>query len=782
MVCEHKILLNHEYTVSKITGRWGLRRRIHNLDIEPYSNLIFLKKISLNRYVFKVCGSKKKKILPAQYLRYIELIDSELPDAGKRIQESLTNISVHVFKSDAANCISLFNSEDTFDFNNYEFEIKYLPIVQSIYGDDYEHKKLRNSILTDFPDIFLGIIDAQNLKSELCLVTQFMDMDAKVILALRNYNPDAAGKDKIDIELLSKLTGVPVIPFYDGDEEKSLAYKEKILQTIIKTHKNIEPYVRHVHVNYGRVIEASISKLIRHLKRVPGQDFSISPRYLAINLLEKDPIILKLHDPCSICKKKECVSTREIQKLESLYDEHIFTIIRNARKAYVSGAIAEITGNTTQDISSRKIDRVLTHRIWGIPIFLAFMTITFYSTFELGKYPMGWLESGVEWLTNLIQANMLDGFWKDMIIDGALGGVGGVLVFLPNIFILFFFIGILESTGYMSRAAFLMDKYMHRIGLHGKSFIPMIMGFGCTVPAIMSTRILENRRDRILTMMVVPFMSCSARLPVYILMISAFFPEHPVLMLFGIYGFGILLALIISSFFSKTILKQKEAPYIMELLPYRKPTFKLLFSYTWNRGKEYLKKIGGVILIGSIVIWLLGYFPKETTYSKDYDQLIANSPTQVEQNKYKLQKTSEHHKNSYIGQIGHIIEPALKPLGFDWKMSVSIFAGIAGKEITVSTMGVLYQAESENNTGSLQNKLKTETYSSGEKKGQNVFDKVVALSFIMFVLIYFPCIAVISAIWRESKRLKWAIFSAIYTTGIAWIVSFGIFQIGRLLF
>ncbi|MBN2777132.1 MAG: ferrous iron transport protein B [Bacteroidales bacterium] len=781
MVAEQKILLNHEYTVSKITGRWGLRRRIQKLGIEPYTNLVFTKKISYNRYIFKIAGSKKRKTLPHAYLRFIELVDTNAPDAHIRIKESLQNISVSVFKSDNDKCIGLFDHKSLYDFNDYHFEIKYLPSVKSIYGDDYEHKRLRNSILTDFPDIFVGIIDAKNLQEDLFLVTQFMDMDAKIVLAIRNFDPNATGKDKIDIELLSKLTGIPIIPYYNDDADGEIAYKEKILQTIIRTHKNVVPYVRHVHVNYGRVIENSISHLIRHLKKAPGQDFSISPRYLAINLLEKDPIILKVHDPCKDCNKAKCISNKEISNLESLYNEHIFTILKNARKAYINGAIAEITNTRPEDITSRKIDSILTHRIWGIPIFLAFMTLTFYSTFELGKYPMAWLETGVEWLSGMIDNAMPQGFWKDLILNGAIDGVGGVLVFLPNIFILFFFIGVLESTGYMSRAAFLMDKYMHRIGLHGKSFIPMIMGFGCTVPAIMSTRILENRRDRILTMMIVPFMSCSARLPVYILMISAFFPEHPVLMLFGIYAFGIFLALIISRFFSKTILKQREAPYIMELLPYRKPTAKMLLSYTWNRGKEYLKKIGGVILIGSVIIWLLGYFPRNVEYTKDYDNLIKTAQTEEIAAAYELQKTAEHHQKSYIGKIGHFIEPAMKPLGFDWKMSVSILAGIAGKEITVSTMGVLYQADSEEDTGSLQNKLKAETYSSGDKAGEKVFDKVVALSFIMFILIYFPCIAVISAIWKESARLKWALFSAFYTTGVAWLVSFAVYQIGKLL-
>lgn len=781
MVAEHKILFNHSYTVSKLTGRWGLRRRIHSLGIEPYTNLTFLKKCRNNRYLFQITGSKKKKHIPIAFLRFIKLVDTDAPDAHIKIKDSLSNISVNLFRSSTNNCIYLFDSKNKLTFNGYNFDVNRLPVVQTIYGNDYEHKKLRNSILTDFPDIFVGIIDANNLESELFLVTQFMDMDAKIVLALLNYNPEATGKDILDIDLLSKLIGIPIIPYYDDDDDKSLAYKEKILQTVIRTHNNVVPYVRHVHVNYGRVIESSLSKLKRHIKRKRGHDLSISPRYLALNLLEKDPLVEKLHDPESKLKKHKNHITKEIKKLESLFDDHIFNIIKNARKAYVNGAVTEISGSKPKDVTSRKIDKVLTHRIWGIPIFLAFMTLTFYTTFALGKYPMGWLESGVEWLTALLEIKMTPGFWKDLVINGAIDGVGGVLIFLPNIFILFFFIGILETTGYMSRAAFLMDKYMHHIGLHGKSFIPLIMGFGCTVPAIMSTRILENKRDRILTMMIVPFMSCSARLPVYILMISAFFPEHPVLMLFGIYGVGILMALIISRFFSKTILKQKEAPYIMELLPYRKPSCKMLFNYTWERGKEYLKKIGGVILIGSIIIWLLGYFPKETTYTKDYDTLITTAQTNTEQNLYQLQKNSEHHQNSYIGQIGQFIEPAMAPLGFDWKMSVSVIAGIAGKEITVSTMGVLYQADDDSGSGSLPDKLKAEKYTSGEKKGEKVFDRVVALSFIMFILIYFPCIGVFSAIWKESKRLKWAIFSAVYTTAIAWVVAFAIFQIGKLI-
>jgi ferrous iron transport protein B len=729
----------------------------------------------------KFNDSKKRRKLPGANLHFIKLIESDDSSLAKKLNEDRNYITVDIFRSEDTICANIFEGQDDYQFEGVHFQTNHLPPVTTIHGDDYPRKKLRNKVLTDFPDIFVGIIDYENLEADLVLLTQFIDMDAKIVLALKNYNPDPESANKPDFNLLSQLLGIPIFKYSDCNDVQNEEDRRDFLRTIIKTHNNIEPFVRHVHINYGRELNNSVSVLKKYLNSLTKQDYIASPRFLALGLLEKDPLVLKIFENTPSYHKIKAKSKKEIDKLEGLYKDHIFTIIKNARKAYVNGAISEITGEAKVESTSQKLDKVLTHRFWGIPIFIAFMAITFFATFELGKYPMGWLESGVAMLTNYLDGLLKPGFWKDLILDGAIDGVGGVLVFLPNIFILFFFIGFLENTGYMSRAAFLMDKYMHKIGLHGKSFIPMIMGFGCTVPAIMSTRILENKRDRILTMMIVPFMSCSARLPVYILLISAFFPENPVLMLFGIYLFGILLALIVSKFFSKTILKQREVPYIMELMPYRKPTAKLLFNYTWDRGKEYLKKIGGIILIGSVAIWLLGYFPKNVEYSKDYDKLIASTSNKEEIRVLELAKDSEHHQKSYIGQIGKFVEPAMKPLGFDWKMSVSIIAGIAGKEITVSTMGVLYQANDEDGNGALKNKLQSEKYTTGPKTGQNVFDKVVALAFIMFVLIYFPCIAVISAIWKESKRLKWAIFSAVYTTGIAWIVAFAVYQIGRLI-
>ncbi len=774
-----EIHIKKEYIIAKISGRWGLRRKIKALKIEALQKIKIISEVKSVNYLVSVEGLKKKRIIPKYFFNYIELIPAEEKDSEKKVKEINSHIKVNIFRSSDENCIDLFDSKQEYTYKNINFTASYLPSVNSIYGNNYENKKLRNTVLTNFPDIFVGIVDCNNLESDLSLATQFIDMDAKLVLVLKNIDSNK----KIDYKLLSTLIGAPIIPYNEVNEQGHENIKAKVLETIINTHYDSEPNVRHIHVNFGRVIENSISRIIKHLEKNKENDLSISPRYTAINLLEKDTIITKVHKKCNKCLKKKCHAEKEISKLESLYSDKIEDILFNARKAFVRGAVVEVKSDINgRNIITKKLDRYLTHKYWGVPLFLLFMFLMFLATFELGKYPMQWLESLIDRLSAFASENISNQFWNDMIVQGALGGIGGILVFLPNIFILFFFIGILENSGYMSRAAFVMDKYMHFIGLHGKSFIPLIMGFGCTVPAILSTNILENRRDRILTMMILPFFSCSARLPVYILLVAAFFPKYPILILLLIYGMGILLAIIVSFLFSKTILRQHDAPYIMELRPYTKPTVKISLYYMWNRSKEFVKKIGGIILIGSIIIWALGYFPKNVDYSKDYETLIENVSSDEEKNQLIFEKQSEKHAKSYIGRIGHFIEPAMRPLGFDWKMSIAILSGIAGKEITVSTMGVLYQASDEDASYGLQEKLKSEVYISGPKQGEKVFNKVVAMSFILFVLIYFPCIAVISTIWKVSKKASWAIFSAVYTTTLAWGVSFIAYRLGTYLF
>jgi len=392
-----------------------------------------------------------------------------------------------------------------------------------------------------------------------------------------------------------------------------------------------------------------------------------------------------------------------------------------------------------------KIDHILTHKWLGFPIFLLFLWVMFQSTFNLGKYPVQGIEAAVQALSGWLQLMLPAGIMRDLLVDGLLGGVGGVVIFLPNILILFLFISFMEDTGYMARVAFIMDKLMHLIGLHGKSFIPLIMGFGCNVPAIMATRTIENRGDRLLTMLIIPLMSCSARLPVYILIAGVIFPGQAANVIFGLYLVGIALSVLMALALKNTLFRHQEAPFVMELPPYRSPRAIAILKHMWFRSRLYLKKMGGVILIASLIIWALGYFPRTS----------GNKTIQLE--------------NSAIGHIGHAIQPVLAPLGFDWKMSVAILSGIAAKEVVVSTIGVLYQDGDSNK--SIQDRMMESKHTVGPLKGQNVFTLRAGLAFMLFVLIYVPCIAVLAAIRRESGKWKWSAFMVGYMTLLAWVVA-----------
>ena len=476
------------------------------------------------------------------------------------------------------------------------------------------------------------------------------------------------------------------------------------------------------------------------------------------------------------------------------------TVITDAKYGFIAGALKETytEGAVKRRRRTEIIDTFITHKVFGFPIFLMFMFLMFFTTFQLGEYPMNWIDSLVDLISSQVDRFMTEGPLKDLIIDGIISGVGGVIVFLPNILILFLFISFMEDTGYMSRAAFIMDKLMHKIGLHGRSFIPLIMGFGCNVPAIMATRTIENRNDRLLTILINPFISCSARLPVYILFIGAFFPQNPSSMLFLIYMIGIVIAIVMAKLFKRTLFKTQEVPFVMELPPYRMPTLKTSLRHMWDKGFQYLRKMGGIILIGSILIWALGYYPRNTEMSSVDSELLNQkiellndtgnmhfSDIELLDLGHEIQNLEFHieqvrQENSYAGRIGKFIEPVMKPLGFDWKTSVSLLAGITAKEIVISTLAVLYEVDHEegNGTESLKNRLINEEYSYGDKKGQKVFNSITAFAFLMFVLIYFPCIAVIVAIKRESGSWKWALFTIFYTTSLAWIVAFLINKVG----
>jgi ferrous iron transport protein B len=498
----------------------------------------------------------------------------------------------------------------------------------------------------------------------------------------------------------------------------------------------------------------------------------------------------------------QTIVNKEISRIEEAGKDDTETLITDAKYSFISGALRE-TFKLSPQKRIRKtdiVDTLITHRVWGIPIFIFFMWVTFFSTFKLGAYPQLWIEKGVSMISSLLDLKMTEGPLKDMLIQGVIGGVGGVVVFLPNILLLYFFISLMEDTGYMARAVFIMDKAMHRMGLPGKSFIPLLMGFGCNVPAILSTRIIESRYDRLVTILINPFMSCSARLPVYILFIGAFFTNYQGSILFGMYGFGILLAVGSALLFRKTIIPKADIPFVMELPPYRIPTIRSILKHMWHRTEQYIRKIAGIILLASIIIWALGYFPLSNVKLAVYDNQIKTLETNIynasndesstqdekhlkglndELNNLKTERNSKHQELSYIGRLGKTIEPIMSPLGFDWKMSIGIISGIAAKEIVVGTLGVLYHAtETEEEVSqSLTKKLQAQEYSYGKKSGQKIFNPIVALSFMLFILIYFPCIGVLAAIRKEAGHWKWALFTAVYTTALAWLISFTFYQL-----
>jgi ferrous iron transport protein B len=672
--------------------------------------------------------------------------------------------------------------------NGYTFKIVDLPGTYSITEYSPEELYVRTHIMEKMPDIVINVIDSSNLKRNLFLTTQLIDMNIKVVIALNMYDELEKKGVKFDYDSLGEMMGIPIIPTVAS---KGIGIDE-LFDKLVDVYEDRDPSVRHIHINYGSFIEEAIKKIQDVIWKNPKITDKLSSRYVAVKLLETDKTTLSQLAEYNNYEEIKSLTAKTIAELEKEYGERSETIITDAKYGFIDGAMKETYHEPKKDRYKIKheLDDLLTHKIWGFPVFLFLMWLMFQGTFTLGSYPMHWIDAGVRLLGELLQKAMPMGALRDLVVDGIIGGVGGVIVFLPNILILFFFISLMEDTGYMARASFIMDKLMHKIGLHGKSFIPLVMGFGCNVPAIMATRTLDNKKDRILTMIITPFMSCSARLPVYVLLISAIFPQNQGLVLFSIYLIGILLAILTALVMKRIAFAKKEVPFVMELPPYRIPTLKNTSLHMWHKGQQYLKKMGNVILLASILIWALGYFPRNVEYTTNYDTQIAALHTNVKSgdksNENKIAqleviKESERQGKSYIGQLGHFIEPAIRPLGFDWKMGVSIITGLAAKEIVVSSMGILYQADinADENSRSLKDELLAQTHNNGELKGQKVFTPLASFCFMLFVLIYFPCVAVIAAIKKESSW-GWAVFTMVYTTAIAWIIAFATYQIGSM--
>jgi len=679
--------------------------------------------------------------------------------------------------------------EATMKRGSYSFLIVDLPGTYSITEYSPEELYVRMHITEKMPDIVVNVVDASNLERNLFLTTQLIDMNIKVVIALNMYDELEKRGARFNYEALGRMMGIPIVPTV-ASKGKGI---DELLDRLIEVYEDRDPMVRHIHINYGEEIEAAIASVQKEIRVNTEITDKLSSRYVAIKLLETDKTTLSQLQQLQNFNQIKSVTNHAIQKLEKEYGEKSETIITDAKYGFIDGALKETYLEKVKDKRTRKreLDDLLTHKLLGFPIFLFFMWLMFQATFTLGSYPMEFIDTGVGLLSSFLQTTMSEGALRDLLVDGIMGGVGGVIIFLPNILILFFFISLMEDTGYMARASFIMDKLMHKIGLHGKSFIPLVMGFGCNVPAIMATRTLDNKKDRILTMIITPFMSCSARLPVYVLLISAFFPHNQGLVLFSIYIIGITLAILVALVMKRVVFSKKDVPFVMELPPYRIPTLKNTTIHMWHKGVQYLKKMGNVILMASILIWALGYFPRNVNFSEDYDVQIESLQTssQLSQQEkdhqigsIEVKKEAERQEKSYIGQLGHAIEPVIEPLGYDWKMGVSILTGLAAKEIVISTMGILYQADlhADESSNTLKENLVKQEHTSGVLKGQKVFTPLVAFGFMLFVLIYFPCVAVIAAIKKESNW-KWALFTMVYTTVIAWVVAFLTYQIGSLI-
>ena len=678
-------------------------------------------------------------------------------------------------------------------FEGYEFNLTDLPGTYSLSCYSPEELYVRKHLFDKRPDIVINIIDASNLERNLYLTTQLVDMNLRMVCALNMYDEFERRGDQVNIETLSSLFGVPMIPtsfktgmnvdllfhiiinMYEGadyiDEKGNInpdvakeikewhdKYATKSPQHHIEDFaegkRPLKNYYRHIHVNHGQYIERGINTVQVPLKGDKHLRQLYSTRYLAIKLLEHDKsveqIIAGLPNADAIKDAIQQASAQIEQDTDAKY-------------GFIHGALAEAgfaEGKVTDTYKmTHLIDSILSNKWLGFPIFFLLLFLMFEVTFELGQYPMDWIDEGVAWLGNLVGSAMPEGSLRSLLVDGVIGGVGSVIVFLPQILILYFFISLMEDSGYMARAAFIMDKLMHKMGLHGKSFIPLIMGFGCNVPAVMATRTIESRRSRIITMMILPFMSCSARLPIYIMITGTFFSlQYRSLAMISLYAVGILVAVVVSNIFSRLVIKGEDTPFVMELPPYRMPTAQAIGRHTWDKGKEYLKKMGGIILVASIIVWTLQYFPHDDTLT-----------------------TQQQQEQSYIGRLGKAIEPVFKPQGFNWKLDVSLIAGVGAKEIVASTLGVIYSDDDSF--------ADDESFSDDSEKysrlRQQMFDDgitpLAGYCYLLFILLYFPCVATIVAIKNETGSWKWASFAAIYTTCVAWLVSAMVYQIGLML-
>lgn len=810
--------------IIKVMGHGGFRRRIIEMGFvkgktvevllnaplkDPIKYKIMGYEISLRRQeaaMIEVVSEEARESM--QETHFHDPIAEDIPVSEAKLKEiaSGKRRTINVALVGNPNCgkTSLFNvasgshehvgnysgvtvdaKEGHFDFQGYHFRLVDLPGTYSLSAYSPEELYVRKHIIDETPDVIINVVDAGNLERNLYLTAQLIDMNVRMVIALNMFDALQHSGNTLDYKKLGQLFGVPIVPtisrtgkgidnlfhviigLYEGAD--FMGQKEEIQDEAMREYREWhdkyvpdhkygsheeethefdgKSYIRHIHINHGPELERSIDAVKEEICENENIRYKYSTRFLAIKLLENDKdieqrVIATLPNGKEVMKIRD----REAERIRLSMNEDSEQAIADAKYGFITGALKETftEKNQNTEMFTRIVDSIVTHRIWGFPIFFIFLYLMFECTFVFGEYPKGWIEWIVEQIAVLAETFIPAGPVKDLIVDGIIGGVGGVIVFLPNILLLYIFISFMEDSGYMARAAFIMDKIMHKMGLHGKSFIPLIMGFGCNVPAIMASRIIESRKSRLVTILINPLISCSARLPIYLVMIGAFFPSKASLVLLSIYVIGILLAVLMARIFSRFIVKGDDAPFVMELPPYRMPTLKSVLRHTWEKGAQYLKKMGGIIMVASIIIWFLGYYPNHNAYAT----------------------TAEQQENSYIGQIGKAIEPVIEPLGFDWKMGIGLLSGIGAKELVVSSLGVLYMNDDDIDSIDLSDRIP--------------ITPLVAYGYMLFILIYFPCIATVAAIKNESGSWKWAAFTVCYTTLLAWVVAFLVHQVGSL--
>lgn len=653
-----------------------------------------------------------------------------------------------------------------FDYKGYRFNIVDLPGTYSLASYSPEELYVRKYLRDATPDVIINVVVASNLERNLYLTTELIDMDRSMVIALNMYDELEKRGDRLDYKLLGSMIGVPVVPTVSRTGQGL----NELFDTVIDVYEGRDEDVRHVHVNLGEDIERGVTAVKDLIKAEPDVSPRFSPRFIAIKLLEDDAEVIRLVESLPGSAQIMEATRAEQQRIELMRREDASSAIADEKYGFIAGALAEtlVKGDQDRNNPTNIIDAFVTNKLFGFPIFLLIMFAIFWATFEIGQYPMDWIEWLVGKISQMVQGMMPDGPLKDLIADGIIGGVGGVIVFLPNILILYFCISFMEDSGYMARAAFIMDKLMHRIGLHGKSFIPLIMGFGCTVPSIMATRSIESRTSRLITILINPFMSCSARLPVYVLLVGTFFERHAALVILGLYCLGVVVAMVTARLLRKFKFTTDVTPFVMELPPYRIPTLKASLRHTWGKGQQYLKKMGGVILVASIIVWALNYFPIHDRQATVADADDAQLTTAISDD-----SQIDVHRDSYLEMAGKIVNPVMEPLGFHWRASVAALAGIPAKEIVVSTLGVLYTGDEEIDDSSLSARLTAVNPATGTAD----FSAASALSFMIFILLYCPCIATVAAIVKETNSWKYGAFSVVYNTLLAWLVALAAYHI-----